>query len=154
VKKNEMSSVGFLLVQVGAHAGLAFAEHLAPTGLTPALAGVLGALATAEGSSQQALASRLGSHPSRMVAIVDDLEERGLIERRQNRADRRTHALHLTDEGRERVRAIQRIAREYQATLCAALSEREREQLAELLRRIADQQGLVPGVHPGFRSGR
>jgi hypothetical protein len=34
--------------------------------------------------------------------------------------------------------------------LCAALTDEEREQLAALLKRIADQQGLRPGVHPGF----
>jgi hypothetical protein len=30
------------------------------------------------------------------------------------------------------------------------LTDDERTQLAQLLRRIADQQGLRPGVHPGF----
>jgi len=37
-------------------------------------------------------------------------------------------------------------------TLCEALGAEEREQLAGMLRRIADQQGLRPGVHPGFRT--
>ena len=43
-----------------------------------------------------------------------------------------------------------RVGREHQQTLLAALTEKEQGQLAGLLRRIADQQGLKPGVHPGY----
>jgi hypothetical protein len=51
--------------------------------------------------------------------------------------------------------ALGTAAREHQEDLLAALSAPEREQLGELLRRIAGQQGLTPGVHPGFKgSGR
>jgi hypothetical protein len=35
--------------------------------------------------------------------------------------------------------------------MTAALGDEERAQLASLLRRIADEQALTPGVHPGFR---
>ncbi len=35
---------------------------------------------------------------------------------------------------------------------CQALSPEEHEQLGALLRRVAEQQGLTPGVHPGYRS--
>jgi hypothetical protein len=48
--------------------------------------------------------------------------------------------------------SIGRVAREHQQALCAALSAEEREQLAGMLLRIAEQQGLRPGVHPGFRT--
>ena len=44
------------------------------------------------------------------------------------------------------------ISRQHNEALCAALSEGEREVLAELLQRIAEQQGLLHGVHPGFSS--
>jgi orotidine-5'-phosphate decarboxylase len=47
--------------------------------------------------------------------------------------------------------SIGRVAREHQQALCAALDPQEQEQLARMLRRIADQQGLTPGVHPGYR---
>ncbi len=94
-------------------------------------------------------------HPSRMVAIVDELEARGLVERRANPDDRRVYALFLTQAGEKALKEIGRINGEHQAALCAALEPAEREQLAQLLQRIANQQGLRPGVHPGFsRLGR
>jgi DNA-binding MarR family transcriptional regulator len=84
------------------------------------------------------------------VALLDDLQERGLIERRDHPTDRRSYALYLTDKGRETLKTVGRIAREHQDSLCGALNDDERAQLAALLRRIAEDQGLRPGVHPGF----
>jgi DNA-binding MarR family transcriptional regulator len=105
--------------------------------------------------SQQALAEVLQMHPSGLVAIIDELEERGLVRRQDSREDRRTYELHLTDKGQVALRDIGRIAQEHNDSLCAALSQQEREQLTEFLQRIANQQGLTPGVHPGFsRLGR
>jgi DNA-binding MarR family transcriptional regulator len=63
---------------------------------------------------------------------------------------RRSYALHLTEKGRAMLEAIGRVGREHQQALLAALNEDEQRQLGVLLRRIADQQGLAPGVHPGY----
>jgi hypothetical protein len=46
---------------------------------------------------------------------------------------------------------LSRIAAEHEENFCAALSKEERKQLRDLCRRIADEQGLTPGVHPGYR---
>ncbi|HEY0783243.1 MAG TPA: MarR family transcriptional regulator [Thermoanaerobaculia bacterium] len=146
------SAAAWLVAQVGAHAAAEFARRLAPTGLSPAHAGILRTLAQSDGASQQALAAHLAILPSRLVSLVDELEKRGLVERRQSATDRRTHALHLTVGGREMLSTIGRLAREHQDALCAALTAEERETLAALLRRIADQQGLTAGVHPGYRT--
>ena len=128
-----------------------FAERLAPLGLAPPHAGILWSLANSGGQTQQALAEHLGVLPSRLVALVDELESRGLVERRSNPEDRRSHELHVTEGGRSALEAIGRIARAHQESLCEALSATEREQLAALLLRIAEQQGLRRGVHPGFK---
>jgi DNA-binding MarR family transcriptional regulator len=141
----------FLLSQVGAHAAARFADKLAPLGLKPPHAGVLRALDRADGLSQQALGDALGTFPSRLVVLLDELEERKLVERRDRPGDRRSYALHLTDAGREALKQIARVARQHQDDLCAALDESEREQLAKYLRRIAEQQGLAPGIHPGWK---
>ena len=93
------TSNAFLLAQLGAHATALFAERIAALDLTPPQAGFLRLVATEPGSSQQAIAGRLGIAPSRLVPIVDGLEERGLIERRRDPGDRRNHALYLTAEG-------------------------------------------------------
>ncbi len=145
------TSAAWLLAQVGAHAAAMFATRLSALGLAPAHAGILRVLAHAEGLSQRRLARQLEILPSRLVSLVDELESRGLVQRRDSDEDRRVYALYLTDQGRGTLAAIGRIAREHDAAMCAALSSDERRLLADLLRRIADQQGLEPGVHPGFR---
>jgi DNA-binding MarR family transcriptional regulator len=91
--------------------------------------------------------------PSRLVVLVDDMEQRGLIERRGNPEDRRRYALHVTEKGHSTLEAISRIAREHSQALLVGISEDEQQQLAALLQRIADQQGLTRGVHPGYRHG-
>jgi len=83
------------------------------------------------------------------VAILDELESRGLVERRPD--DRLHYALHLTNKGKETLVKIGQIAREHQDALCASLSNAERETLSELLQKISEEQGLTPGVHPGYR---
>jgi DNA-binding MarR family transcriptional regulator len=144
------SGAAFLLAQVGAHAASLFAGRLAALQLAPPHAGIMRILAAQPAITQQALASALGMQASRLVALVDELEGRGLVERRENPEDRRSYALHLTGKGRAELEAVGRVGREHQQALLAALNEDEQRQLAVLLRRIADQQGLAPGVHPGY----
>jgi DNA-binding MarR family transcriptional regulator len=145
------AGLAFLLSQVGSHAASRFADRLEPLGLNPPHVGILRVIEQADGLSQQALGEKLGVFPSRLVQMIDELEERGLVERRDNPADRRSYALYLTKEGREAFEQISGIGREHQDALCAALSKSEQAQLADLLRRIADEQQLTPGIHPSFR---
>jgi DNA-binding MarR family transcriptional regulator len=147
----EKGQPAFLLAQLGAHAASQFAERLRVLDLAPADAGILRLLRVASGLSQQELAGKLRIHPSRLVAILDNLEERGFLERRPNPDDRRLYSLHLTKGGEEVLERIGKVAREHQDALLSALSREERDQLANLLLRIADQQGLVRGVHPGYQ---
>jgi DNA-binding MarR family transcriptional regulator len=143
--------LAFLLSQVGAHSSARFAERLEPLGLKTAHAGILRVIKQTDGLSQQALGERLGMFPSRLVAVLDELEQLGLVERRDSPTDRRSYALHLTEAGRGALERIERIGQEHQEALCAALDESERAQLAGFLRRIVAEQGLTPGIHPGYR---
>jgi DNA-binding MarR family transcriptional regulator len=86
------------------------------------------------------------------VTLIDELESKGIVERRRNAEDRRNHALLLTEKGRKVLSEIARISVEHKESFCAALSDEERIQLRDLCRRIADAEGLTPGVHPGYRS--
>jgi DNA-binding MarR family transcriptional regulator len=147
----EKGQPAFLLTQLGAHAASQFAERLGVLELTPPDAGILRLLRVAAGLSQQELAAKLQIHPSRLVAILDNLEKRGVVERRANPDDRRLYSLHLTKEGGELLERIGKVAREHQDALLTALTREERSELTTLLLRIADQQGLVRGVHPGYQ---
>jgi DNA-binding MarR family transcriptional regulator len=153
MSKNETGKgqPAFLLAQLGAHAASQFAERLGVLELAPADAGILRLLRVAAGLSQQELAGKLQIHPSRLVAILDKLEKRGFVERRENPDDRRLYSIHLTRDGGEILQKIGRVAMEHQDALLTALSNREREELAAMLLRVADQQGLVRGVHPGYQ---
>ena len=143
--------VAFLLAQIGAQGAAKFAERLEVLRLSPPQAGIIGLIGRRSGLSQQALANLLGLFPSRLVSMLDELERSGLIERRANAGDRRTYSLYLTASGKKTLQVIGRIAREHDEALCAALNENERETLARLLSRIAEEQQLKPGVHPGYR---
>ena len=149
--ESEKGQPAFLLAQLGAHAASQFAERLGALELTPPDVGILRLLHIAAGLSQQELAAKLQIHPSRLVAILDNLEKRGFVERRANPDDRRLYSLHLTKDGGEVLQKIGKVAREHQEALLSALSREERQELATILLRIADQQGLVRGVHPGYQ---
>jgi len=141
----------FLLAQVGAYAATQFAERLAALQLSPPDVGILRLLRVAPGISQQELSARLQIHPSRLVAILDNLEKRTLVERKPNPQDRRLYSLHLTKDGGEILEQIGKVAREHQDALLSTLNGDERAKLTELLHRIADAQGLIRGVHPGYQ---
>jgi DNA-binding MarR family transcriptional regulator len=127
-----------------------FRELLAPLGLEPREFALLRSVASTEGVTQQAIAERMGVAASRMVGLVDTLEARGLIERRQNPDDRRARALFLTDDGRALLERGFAVAVEHEERLTSELDEAEREQLLELLGRVGPQVGVPRGVHAGM----
>jgi DNA-binding MarR family transcriptional regulator len=143
-------AVGFLLSQLGFAGSMRFAERLEPLDLNPRTFALLRHIDESEGRSQHALAEALRVPPSRMVALLDELEDRQLVERRPHPGDRRARSLYLTAAGRRLFKKASKVAAEHEAELCAELSEAERRQLLKLLGRIAAGQGLSPGVHPAM----
>src|ERR1700677_3645319 len=134
-------SVGFTLSSLGYAVARGFLEILAPLDIEPRDFALLRALTASQGDSQQAIGERLGIPASRMVGFIDSHEARGLIERRPDPADRRVHALHLTDAGRELLARAFAIAVAYEQELCGDLSSQEREQLLDLLQRVSLRLG-------------
>jgi DNA-binding MarR family transcriptional regulator len=144
----------FLLTQLGTHSAQVFARRIGELDLSPPQTGLLRAIARAPGRSQQALAELLGTPATRLVALVDGLEQRGVVERRRNPQDRRLYAVYLTSAGTELMAEIAKAASDHDAAVLAALDADERAQLRDLLGRVAADQGLTPGVHPGYRTLR
>ena len=143
-------SVGFLISQLGFFSSQRFSEALKPLGIGPKEFLLLRFVAASAGQAQQALAERLGVPPSRMVALVDELEERGLVERRPDPGDRRVRGLHLTRKGEKVVERAGEVAVDYENSLCSCLGDGEREQLIELLWKLQREQTDLLGVHPGL----
>jgi DNA-binding MarR family transcriptional regulator len=144
------SSLAFLLSQVGVYASRRFAQRIAKIDLHPPQFRVLNMVDAAEGQSQQAIGEAIQAPASRMVAIVDELEERGLVERRPHPGDRRIRALHLTPAGRRLLSRGRGIAMEHEAELVRGLSKADRASLLALLQRVVEEQEIGRGVHPGL----
>lgn len=146
------STLAFLLSQVGIHASQRFARRIATLDLQPPLFRVLNVVDAAEGLSQHAIGEAIGAPPSRMVAIVDELERRGWVERRPHPSDRRVRALYLTAAGRKLLARGRRLAAEHEEELTRGMSAAERRRLTELLQKLVETQGIGSGVHPGLSS--
>jgi DNA-binding MarR family transcriptional regulator len=129
-----------------------FTDLIASIDLTPPHAGILRVIAAEPGRSQQALSGQLGLLPSRVVAYVDELEDRGYVERRRNPDDRRLHALYLTASGRKVMSKIGDLGRQHERVMTAGLDTEQRDTLRQLLAIIAERQGMTPHVHPGYRT--
>jgi DNA-binding MarR family transcriptional regulator len=146
------ADVGFLLRQLGFYSSTMFAEQLATIKLTAAQAGVLRAVAADPGRSQHYLSAYLGLAPGRLVAYLDELEERGYVERRRDSGDRRRNALHLTEAGKKLMRKIAGFARQHEHQLTAGLNNDQSSAFRDLLAAVAQHQGLTPHVHPGSQA--
>jgi DNA-binding MarR family transcriptional regulator len=150
----EHPGFALLLVQLGMEAARQFGERLAPLGVEPRHVGMLSRLAANEGKAQQVIGELIGLNPTQMVFLVDELESRGFVERRRNPSDRRSYALYLTPAGQDMLGKVQEVARVHQARLGESLSQSEQDQLTELLRRIARDQGISGQSLPGIQARR
>ena len=144
--------VGFLLSQVGAFATNRFTERLSALHLQPSDVGILRLIAVDSGLSQRTLAGRLGVGASRVVVLIDDLEEKGFVVRDRSTQDRRNYELRLTKSGQNVMSQMREVGAAHENDVVSALDADERRTLGILLAKIAASHELVPDVHPGYRS--
>jgi DNA-binding MarR family transcriptional regulator len=147
-------SVAFMLSSLGYAISRGFHEVLRPLELEPGEFALLRAVAASDGEAQHALAERLHISPSWMVAVVDELEKRGLLERRPHARDRRVRNLHLTAAGKKLLKQAERQAEQFDREVAEQLGEAERERLLDLLDRVAASVELQPGAHAAMRERR
>lgn len=112
-------------------------EHLRPSGVTARELAVLLLLDAREPESQQQAAGRVGVDRTTMVGLLDALEEKGLVSRRPDAADRRRNVVVLTEPGRAALQQATRASDAAERQLLDRLDAAEAEQLRSLLRRIA-----------------
>jgi DNA-binding MarR family transcriptional regulator len=128
---------GFLLRKVSTASFSAFAKLVGEHGLHPMHVGMLMILEAEEPISQHELGVRAGVDPSTMVARMDALEERGLVERVRSSGDRRSYEIRLSPAGRKTLAVVRRTAKEHGDRFFAPLTERERQELHRLLAKLA-----------------
>jgi len=96
-------------------------------------------------ASQADLGRRSGIHLSDMVAAINELAERGLVERAPDPADRRRNVISLTTAGKRQLRRLDKRLAETQEELLAPLSPDERRQLTELLAKLLEHHNERAG---------
>ena len=137
-------TAGLLLAKLGKVIERWFTEALKPSELNPKHVGVLFQV-RAQPCSQQGLIEAVGVDPSKLVGLLNDLEDEGLIVRRRDPADRRRHIVELSKEGRAQIAAAERAIAKVEQKLFAGIDDAEREQLLGLLAKVADTSGILEG---------
>lgn len=107
----------------------------APYGLPTGSLTVLALIAANPGSSQTALAGRAGLNKSALVGIVDQLEQRKLVERDRAAADRRRYQVSVTPEGEAMMRELFAIVTREEEPIHQALGKQDMATFLALLDR-------------------
>ena len=107
-------------------------------GANPYQHGILCSLSESQAETQSQIADALGYDRSWLVGLLDELEEEGLIERKPDPADRRRNVVTLKPEGKARLLEFREITKQVEDEFLAPLSKAERQQLHELLLKLAE----------------
>jgi DNA-binding MarR family transcriptional regulator len=134
-----VESTTFLLKRLGFTAKERAMKAYDEVGLHPYHHAVLIALSEGSHETQGAIADALGYDRGQLVGLLDELEERGLVERRRDPKDRRRHLVGITTQGKRTLRTLRTLARRLEADYLEPLSENERSELHSLLLRLAEK---------------
>lgn len=94
------------------------------------------ALDQTDGQTPGQLASRLGVRPPTITKTINRLQAQGFVEKRASGTDARQANVHLTDEGRQAIRAIEKSLRKTEKQALKGFDKKEQKQLARLLARV------------------
>jgi DNA-binding MarR family transcriptional regulator len=111
-----------------------FIRTLASLDIRPAQYSVLVVIGCNPGLSQADVSELLGIERARLVRLLDRLDRRGLTRRLSSRADRRSHELQLTSEGRRLLKRAKTLAAIHEARLLAQLGSGTHKMIMEALR--------------------
>jgi DNA-binding MarR family transcriptional regulator len=132
-----VASTAFLLKRLGLVAKETAMEAYEQSGLHPYHHAVLAVLDEGSRETQGAIADVLGYDRGQLVGLLDELEERGLVERQRDPTDRRRHIVRMTAAGKRALGRLRTLAGTLEDDLLAPLDEAERAQLHALLLRVA-----------------
>jgi DNA-binding MarR family transcriptional regulator len=128
----------WLLNQTAQHAGRLVADGFSSVQARGYHYRLLATLEQFGPASQAALGRRSGIHLSDMVAAINELADRGLVERAPDPSDRRRNVISLTTAGKRQLRRLEKRLAESQDELLAPLTPEERQHVTELLSRLVD----------------
>lgn len=128
---------GFVLHWLNELGAQFYARAMAPLNLRPLQVGILQLLASEGGMVQARIGEKLRVDKATMVALLNDLENRGLVERRHHPNDRRAYEVHLLEAGEQTLQEAENLSTEAAKQFFAALTQEEQQTLNELLKRVA-----------------
>jgi DNA-binding MarR family transcriptional regulator len=126
--------LGYLLKHVQQRLSELSSAALAPYGVHGRELAVLIVLASGEPASQQESAARLGIDRTTMVALLDVLEDKGLVVRRPDTHDRRRNVVALTAQGASTLRDATRASDDAERQFLAALTPQAADEFRAALR--------------------
>ena len=129
----------FLLKRLGFAAKTRSVELYEREGLNPYHYAILALLDEGLPETQAAIADALGYDRGTLVGLLDELEERALVERKRNPDDRRRHLVRLTADGKRTLGRLRTCAKKLEDEFLAPLDAEQREQLHELLLVLAER---------------
>ena len=132
-----VASTLFLLKRLGFAAKQRSLDEYAQTGLGPYHHAILVLLEESARETQAEIADALGYDRGTLVGLLDELEERKLIERRRDPDDRRRHLVRVTPEGKKMLGRFRALNRRVEDEFLAPLDAEQREQLHALLLALA-----------------
>lgn len=129
--------LSFLMARANALSIAAGNAALSPLGLRVRSYSVLALAAGETRPSQREVSDHLRLDPSQVVALVDDLQRRGLVTREPDARDRRANVVVITAAGRALLDEARPAVLAAERELHSGLDDAERLQLTTLLRRVA-----------------
>jgi len=133
-----VKSTSFLLKRLGFAIKERTMEAFEERGASPYQHGILCSLSESRAETQSQIADALGYDRSWLVGLLDELEEEGLIERKPDPADRRRNVVSLKPEGEARLLEFRAVSKHVEDEFLAPLSKSERQQLHQLLLKLAE----------------
>jgi MarR family transcriptional regulator, lower aerobic nicotinate degradation pathway regulator len=135
--KELLQSSGFLLAKLGMGFKAKAVAKLEEAGFDPYHYSVLAILGEGARETQAMIADTLALDPSRLVALLDSLEERELVVRQRDPDDRRRHVVTITDDGKRELSRLRAIVQEVEEEFLAPLDAKSRKAFHETLQQLA-----------------
>jgi DNA-binding MarR family transcriptional regulator len=137
VAKELVKSSGFLLARLGLGFKAKALERIEKEGFEGHHYSVLAMLAEDIRETQATIADALGLDPSRLVAVLDSLEAKGLVARQRDPHDRRRHVVKITPAGKRELEKLRAITKKLEDEYFASFTREDRAAFHEFLVRLA-----------------